>query len=62
MDKKTEDDIKKAVIIKRSPTTSINTAQAIADTEELRKSMKKNINILSSWLKESEEIMPRPKR
>jgi hypothetical protein len=58
-----ENDIKSAVIIKRSPSTrKTNREQIIVSTEELRQSMKKNINILSTWLKRSEQIMPRPEK
>jgi hypothetical protein len=52
-----------AVIIKRSPSSVIKSPeQALAGTEKLRNSVTKNINSLSKWLKESEQIMPRPKR
>jgi uncharacterized protein YbbK (DUF523 family) len=64
MDKNSEEnDIKDAVIIKRSPSTGVtNRKQIIDETEELRQSMNKKLNILSKWLRESEQIMPRPKR
>jgi hypothetical protein len=58
-----ENDIKGAVIIKRYPSTrKTNREQIIVSTEELRQSMKKNINTLSTWLKRSEQIMPRPEK
>lgn len=64
MDKSSEEnDIKDAAIIKRSPSTRVtNREQIIDDTEELRQSMNKKLNILSTWLRESEQIMLRPKR
>lgn len=64
MDKSSEEnDIKDAVIIKSSPCTRVtNREQIIDETEELRQSMNKKLNILSTWLRESEQIMPRPKR
>jgi hypothetical protein len=64
MDKSSEEnDIKDAVIIKNSPSTRVtNREQIIDETEELRQSMNKKLNILSTWLRESEQIMPRPKR
>jgi hypothetical protein len=47
-------------IVKRSPSSVFNSR--VAATEDLRKSMKKNLDILSKWVKESELIMPRPQR
>jgi hypothetical protein len=51
------------VVIKRSPSSYIKgREEALAATKDLRESMSKNLNILSTWLKESEQIMPRPKK
>jgi hypothetical protein len=69
-----EDDYSKkdAVIVKRSPSFSVKSStleerssgawiKRDAATRKLRNSMNKNINTLGRWLKESEQIMPRPK-
>jgi uncharacterized protein YfiM (DUF2279 family) len=66
-------DIRGAVIVKRSPSFSVKSSAVAgqssgawikrdAATGKLRNSMNKNINTLGRWLKESEQIMPRPQR
>jgi hypothetical protein len=55
--------IKGTVILKSSPSTKIkNREELLKSTEDLRQSMEKKLDILGKWLRESEEILPRPKR
>jgi hypothetical protein len=63
VDKKFEGYSFKDTIISRSPSTNIRSKEELLKSiEGLSHSMEKNLNILSKWFEESEEIMPRPKR